>query len=144
MQIRKRFNVDAKRVYVSGFSGGGRVASCLGVAYADIFSGAMPFMGVNFYQDLPAPNGKQFRLNYLPHKDLLAIAKKDCRYVLVTGSKDFNRTGTEATFEHGFKKEKFTQAFYLEVPGLAHHLPGPVWFEKALKMLDGAITPPRR
>ena len=86
--MRQRFNVDPRRVYISGFSGGGRVASCLGVAYADIFSGAMPFMGVNFYRDVPAPHGKKFRLNYLPHKDLLAIAKKDGRFVLVTGSDD--------------------------------------------------------
>jgi len=144
VQLRTRFNIDPKRVYISGFSGGGRVASCLGVAYADIFSGAMPFMGVNFYRDVPGPGGKQIRLNYLPHKDLLAIAKNSGRFVLVTGSDDFNRAGTKSVFENGFKQEKFAHASYLEVPGLAHHLPGPVWFEKGLKLLDGPITPPRR
>jgi hypothetical protein len=146
VQMRQRFNVDPKCVYISGFSGGGRVASCLGVAYADIFSGAMPFMGVNFYRDVPAPGGKKFRLNYLPHKDLLAIAKKSGRFVLVTGSDDFNRAGTKSVFENGFKQEKFAHASYLEVPGLAHHLPGPVWFEKGLKLLEAnhAVTPPRR
>ena len=52
--MRERFNVDGRRVYVSGFSGGGRVASMVGVAYADRFSGAMPFMGVNYYEDFLA------------------------------------------------------------------------------------------
>lgn len=144
VQLPKRFNIDPKRIYVSGFSGGGRVASCLGVAYPDLFAGTLPFMGVNFYQNITAPSGRTYRLNYLPHKELLAIAKKNSRFVLVTGSKDFNREGTKAIFDSGFQKEKFANAAYLEVPGLAHHLPGPVWFEKALKMLDGPLTPPRQ
>src|SRR5207248_2287400 len=56
--MRKRCRIDGRRVYVSGFSGGARVASMVGVAFADLFSGAMPFMGVNFYTELPAGDGK--------------------------------------------------------------------------------------
>ena len=47
--LRNLFTVDDRRVYVSGFSGGSRVASMLGVTYADMFTGALCFMGVNFY-----------------------------------------------------------------------------------------------
>ncbi|MBT5845064.1 MAG: hypothetical protein HOH86_00545 [Verrucomicrobiales bacterium] len=146
VQLKQRYNVDPKRIYISGFSGGGRCASMLGVAYPDVFSGAMPFMGVNFYKDVTAQSGKKFRLNYIPHRELLAIAKKDSRYVLVTGTKDFNRINTQAVFAQGFKKEKFANAFYLEVPKLAHALPGPEWLEKGIGLLDGdkPITPPRQ
>jgi dienelactone hydrolase len=135
--MRERFNVDGRRVYVSGFSGGARVASMLGVAYADMFSGAMPFMGVNFYEDIPAGDGKTtLRANFIPDDEVLAIAKKSCRYVLVTGEKDFNRAGTKAAFEDGYRKEGFANVRYLEAPGIAHNLPAATWLEQGLEFLD--------
>lgn len=135
--MRGRFNVDGRRVYVSGFSGGGRVASMVGVAYADMFSGTVPFMGVNFYEDVPAGDGQtKFGLNYIPDDEVLAIAKKFCRYALVTGEKDFNRGNTKAVFESGFQKEGFAHVTYLEAPGVGHGLPPVKWLEQALAFLD--------
>ncbi|MBI5800709.1 MAG: hypothetical protein HZA92_08300 [Verrucomicrobia bacterium] len=137
LALRERFNVDGRRVYVSGFSGGGRVASMVGVAYADMFSGAMPFMGVNFYEDIAAGDGKTtYGANFIPDEEVLAIAKKFCRYALVTGEKDFNRIGTKAVFEMGFKKEGFANVTYLEAPGVAHSLPPAKWLEQGLVFLD--------
>ena len=134
--MRRRYHLDEQRVYVSGFSGGARVASMLGVAFADLFNGAMPFMGVNFYTELPAGDGKQFGISYLPDDDVLEIAKQKCRFVLVTGEKDFNRVNTRAADEHGFRKEGFTSVLYLEVPGLGHAMPDARWLEKGLDFLD--------
>ncbi len=135
--MRERFNVDARRVYVSGFSGGGRVASMLGVAYADMFSGAMPFMGVNFYEDIPAGDGKRtLGASFIPDAEVLAIAKKACRYVLVTGEKDFNRPGTKSAYEDGYRKEGFANVRYLEAPGVGHNLPAAKWLEQGLEFLD--------
>jgi len=134
--MRKRYRIDPARVYVSGFSGGARVASMTGVAFADLFTGAIPFMGVNFYTDLPAENGKQFGLNYIPDDDVLAIAKKRCRYVLVTAEKDFNRINTHSADENGFRKEGFASVLCLEVPGIAHAMPDAGWLEKGLEFLD--------
>jgi len=135
--LRERFNVDGRRVYVSGFSGGARVASMVGVAYADMFSGAMPFMGVNFYEDIPAGDGKTtYGANFIPDREVLAIARKSCRYVLVTGEKDFNRPGTKAVFEQGYRKEGFASVLYLEAPGVGHNLPPAVWLERGLEFLD--------
>jgi hypothetical protein len=134
--MRKRYRIDERRVYVSGFSGGARVASMLGVAFADLFTGTMPFMGVNFYTELPADDGKQFGISYIPDDEVLAIAKKKCRYVLVTGEKDFNRVNTRAAEEHGFRKEGFASILCLEVPSLAHAMPKAEWLEKGLDFLD--------
>jgi hypothetical protein len=135
--MRERFNVDGRRVYVSGHSGGGRVASMVGVAYADMFSGTMPFMGVNFYEDIPAGDGKTtYGANFIPDDEVLAIAKKFCRYALVTGEKDFNRAGTKTLFEQGFKKEGFAHVTYLEAPGVGHNLPPAKWLEQGLDFLD--------
>ena len=135
--MRERFNLDGRRVYVSGHSGGGRVASMVGVAYADMFSGTMPFMGVNFYEDIPAGDGKTtYGANFIPDDEVLAIAKKFCRYALVTGEKDFNRAGTKTLFEQGFKKEGFAHVTYLEAPGVGHNLPPAKWLEQGLDFLD--------
>jgi pimeloyl-ACP methyl ester carboxylesterase len=39
--VRARFPINGKRVYVMGFSGGGRVAEIVALAYPDIFKGAV-------------------------------------------------------------------------------------------------------
>lgn len=136
LNLQKRFNIDPGRIYVSGFSGGGRTASMLAVAYADLFSGAIPLCGVNFYTEIPSEAGKHWPVGYIPVKEALALAKAKGRYVLVTGEKDFNLANTRAVFEHGFRKEGFKNVKLLEVPGLAH-APAPAdWLEKGLDFLD--------
>ena len=134
--MRKLYNIDGRRAYVSGHSGGARVASMLGVCWAEMFSGTICFMGVNFYTDLAAEDGKLYRLSYIPHEDVLPLAKKHCRYVLVTGEKDFNRPNTRAAFESGFKKEKFEAVHLIDVPGQGHGLPGPRWLGEAIDFVD--------
>jgi predicted peptidase len=136
VDMRKRYRIDPRRVYISGFSGGARVASMLGVAFPDLFTGTIPFMGVNFYTDLPAENGKRFGISYIPDDQALAIAKKQCRYVLVTGEKDSNRDNTHSADENGFRKEGFTSVLCLDVPGLGHAMPPAEWLDKGLEFLD--------
>lgn len=136
VNLQKRFNVDPGRIYVSGFSGGGRVASMLAVAYADLFSGAIPLCGVNFYKEIPSEPGKHWPVGYIPVNEALAIAKAKGRYVLVAGEKDFNLANTRAVYEHGFKKEGFRNAKLLEIPGMAHS-PAPAdWLDQGLEFLD--------
>jgi len=108
----------------------------LGVAHADMFSGAMPFMGANFYEDVTLPDGKTQHADFIPDDEVLAIAKKACRYVLVTGEKDFNRPGTKAVFENGYRKEGFANVQYLEAPGTGHAPPAAIWLERGLDFLD--------
>lgn len=139
--MRERFPVDERRVYVSGFSGGGRVASMLGVAYADMFTGAASFMGVNFYTDLPSADGKKlYPPQFIPDDQVLEIAKRRSRFVLVSAERDFNRSDTRTVWEHGFKKEGFPAVAYLEVPGIGHSMPPAEWLEKTLQFLDGPRT----
>jgi len=135
----RRFNIDPARVYVSGFSGGGRIASILGVGYADIFTGAIPLCGVNFYTAIPSGEpGKVWPPQYLPSSDSLRSAKSTSRFALVTGEKDMNLKNTRAVYDLGFKKEGFKHATILEVPGMGHSPPPAEWFEKGLDFLDTA------
>lgn len=134
--LQKKLALDPARIYVSGFSGGARTASMLAVAYADLFSGAIPLCGVNFYTEIPSEPGKHWPVGYIPVNEALAIAKAKGRYVLVTGEKDFNLANTKAVYEHGFKKEGFKNAKLLEVPGMGHSPAPAEWFDKGLDFLD--------
>ena len=135
--VRKLANIDPARVIVSGFSGGSRVASMLGVCYADIFPATLCCMGVNFYTDVATPDGKQtFRLGYLPHDDFVKMAKQECRYVLITGEKDFNLPNTQAVFTHGFLKEGFKAVELLNIPAQGHSPPKAEWLKKAIEFID--------
>lgn len=136
--VRKLAKIDSDRVYLSGFSGGARVASMLGVCYADLFPGTICCMGVNFYTDVPTLDGKQtFRVGYLPHDDFVKIAKNECRYVLITGEKDFNLPNTQAVFTNGFQKEGFKTVEMFNIPGQGHSPPKAEWLKKAIEFLDG-------
>lgn len=134
--MHKRYKIDPERVYVSGFSGGGRIASMLGVAYADLFAGAIPLCGVNFYTDIPSEPGKMWPRNYIPVDEALKIAKSGSRFALMTGEKDMNLGNTRAVFEQGFKKEGFKRAELIVVPGLGHAPPPADAFDKALEFVD--------
>ena len=135
--MRELYDIDDKRVYVSGFSGGARVASMLGVTYADMFTGAIAFMGVNFYTDIVSLDKTEvFEARYIPHEEIAALAKTGCRYVLVTGEKDFNLKNTSAVYENGFKKEGFKAVELINVPGQAHQPPKAEWLKKAIEFLD--------
>ncbi len=139
--MRDLYDIDPSRVYVSGFSGGGRIASMLGVCYADMFSGTIAFMGVNFYTDIVTLDKSEvFVAGYIPHDEVVALAKADCRYVLVTGEKDFNLKNTSAVFENGFKKEGFKSVELMKIPGQAHQPPKAEWLKKALELLDAGKT----
>ena len=134
--MRQRYQIDGRRVYVSGFSGGSRVASMLGVAWGDMFSGTICCMGANFYSDITAPDSKVYGLNYIPNEQLLPLVKKACRYSLITAEKDFNLANTRGVYKNGFVKEGFQHVQIFEVPGIAHKMPPADWLGKAIQFVD--------
>lgn len=135
--MKRRFHVDPERVYVSGCSGGGRMASMLGVACADVFAGSFPMVGVNFYKPIATGKGSRFwPPSYQPDPGILARAKARGRFVLLTGETDFNRENTKRIYRGGFKAEKFRHVLYVEVPGLGHSRPSAEWVAKGIQFLD--------
>jgi predicted esterase len=139
--LRNQFNVDDRRVYVSGFSGGSRVASMLGVTYADMFTGALCFMGVNFYEPtFDKAKQEVFQARYIPNDEVLALAKQECRYVMVTGEKDFNLINTQAVFD-AFKSSGFKAVEMFNIPGQGHQPPAAEWLKKGIEFLDQGKAP---
>ncbi len=110
--MRKLYRIDSRRLYTSGLSGGGRVASMLAPAYAEVFSGGIFQVGCNTPVYPVLPNlSKQV-------KDLAV----NNRYALMTGSKDFNRQDTKDVYDN-LKSQGYKHIDYFEEPGLEHHVP---------------------
>ena len=138
--MRQMYKIDTNRIYVGGFSGGGRVAGMVGTGYPDIFAGTICVCGVGFYTDIPTTTGEHWQRTFTPDTTLLAQAKSDRRFVLLTGDKDINRENTREVWRSGFEREGFRHVRYVEVPGLKHALPSAEVFRAALKFVAAKET----
>ena len=128
--MKARYKIDPKRIYISGTSGGGKVASVLGVEYPEVFNGGFYFIGADFYRPVPSTPGRAWPKAYsLPVPKLVAAEKRGSRHVLLTGEGDMNRDPIVA-FAAAFKADGFLHVTLLDVPGLGHKLPAVEWFEK--------------
>lgn len=134
--LRQLYKVNPERVYISGHSGGSRVASMVGVAYADMFTGAACFMGVNFFRDTLGKDGMVYGRRYVPHPEIAIIAQQQNRFALVTGDKDSNLDDTLAAYEQGFQPQGFKGAKLFQIPNQGHGAPDAKWLEKVIKFLD--------
>ncbi len=79
--VRARYPIDARRVYVMGFSGGGRVAERAALAYPDVFRGAILAAGTD-----PIDGSAGV---YKPRAELFRQFQRS-RLVLVTGDQDWD------------------------------------------------------
>jgi hypothetical protein len=141
--MRARYKIDPDRVYVSGISGGGRVASMLGVGFPDVFRGGFYIIGCNFYHDEKAAEPDHyFKRSYkVPPANIFKMARKQSKHVFLTGDNDGNREQTEIYYK-AFKRDGFEHITYLQVPGMGHQSPDAGWFEKGLVALDETIAAP--
>ncbi len=144
--IKQQYRIDPMRTYISGISGGGRSASRVGLIYADEFAGMFAIIGVDFFTRLPHEDSTATRLVFWapafmpPSPHILRRAKRDGRYVLLTGETDGNRIQTLTTYQYGYQRAKFEHVTYLEVPGMGHALPPNDWFAKGIDALDEPLA----
>ena len=143
--MKKRYNIDGDRIYVTGVSGGGRCSSMLGIGFADVFDGAFPMVGCRFFttiMSLEEPKKGWSRRFIRPVSAVYRKARLKNRYVLLTGQHDYNRNETESTYVNGFKKLGFKHVTYIEVPGMGHASPPAKFFEKGVIALDTPLKFP--
>jgi hypothetical protein len=140
--MTRRFKIDYKRIYVGGFSGGSRIASLLGVACGDIFTGTLCVCGVNFYKIVAASGGQHYPPTYIPEPSIALRAKRNGRFVLLTGEHDMNRESTKSNWERGFKAEGFQNVLFLDIKDMKHELPTAAVFNTSLNFLDGIPSLP--
>jgi hypothetical protein len=118
----------------------------LGVIYPEIFAGAIPICGVNYFRQVPVlgqPDKVWPPAYSRPPLAMLNRAKAQSRFVLITGSEDSNRDSVSDIFEQGYKRDGFRHMEYVEVPQMGHRIPEVEWIERAIQSLDAPLTPPR-
>lgn len=112
--------IDPARVYLSGFSGGGKAAGIASIHLADLFKGAVFICGAELWSDV---GPEQF-----------AIAQEN-RYVFVTGTRDFNRTLTKRVHKE-FGRAGLVNTKLIIIPGLEHRTPDAEHFRESILYLD--------
>jgi dienelactone hydrolase len=120
--MQKLYHLDPERIYIAGYSGGGRVASSLAFLYPEVFQGGAYFFGCNYFRQVDVPDnpGAYWRAGFpAPRTGNLSRLRKEHRFVLVTGEHDFNRDETAAYFDE-YKRDRFKNVTYLEIPGADH------------------------
>jgi hypothetical protein len=73
--IKKNYSIDPERVYLSGFSGGGKTAGMIAPGATDLFKGAIYICGAEFWKNHPHDPLEQIQKNH---------------FVFVSGTEDFN------------------------------------------------------
>ena len=143
VNMQARYKIDPNRVYVGGVSGGGRIASMLGVGFPDVFKGGFYIIGCNFYRQERSieQNGVYRRSYFAPPTKYHEMAKKQCKHVFLTGDTDGNREQTHIYYK-GFLKDGFKHCTYFQVPGMGHSPPPQDWFAKGIEALDAPLPGP--
>lgn len=125
--VMRRYRVDPERIYVGGFSGGGRVAVRLALGYPDLFRGALLNAGSDPIGDVDAP---------LPPKDLFDRFVSSSRLIYATGERDGPRQAMDAVSQKSMQEACM---FNLETQTTAwtdHAVASPMVLARALKTLD--------
>ncbi|MGE5608774.1 MAG: hypothetical protein ACM359_05950 [Bacillota bacterium] len=138
--MKGRYRIDEKRVYIAGLSGGGRVSSMLCVGFPDVFAGGCYIIGCNYYREVfSREQGAMWRRGFTaPAAEILAEAKKR-RHVILEGETDANREQSLA-YAEAYRRDGFKFVKYIEVPGMGHVPPNAEWFEKGIAAMDAGLA----
>jgi poly(3-hydroxybutyrate) depolymerase len=124
-KVQQSFKTDARRIYIAGLSGGGRVASQAATKFPRMFNGALYIAGADFWTQAETP--------------LLESISRN-RYVFLTGSEDFNRRENRKVYKK-YRKSGVKEALLMDLDGYGHHNPDAAQLAAALQFLDGATAP---
>ena len=125
--LAKDYALDEERIYVAGFSGGGKTASRVSSAKPDIFRGAIYIGGAAVWgSETPPPRLNIIRQNY---------------HVFLTGTQDFNERLTRRVYT-AYIGAGVENSELIVVPRMGHQLPGATVFKRAVSFLDSRHDQP--
>ena len=125
--IRRRYPLDADRLYVGGLSGGSRVALRVALAYPDLFRGAL----LNAGSDPIGDNGVP-----LPPAELFRRFQASTRIVYLTGERDEINVHNDLVSEKSLRAWCAFDLHALTMPRRAHETANAAALERALKELE--------
>jgi len=123
--------IDPARVYVSGFSGGARLAQRVALAWPDLFSGSLQFAGsvVVGMNRLPPPP-----------RELMSRFQENTRVVLVSGNLDLPNRRNDAETREGLRALCVAGERGFGPARLDHWVPDGRAFARALEMLETPVA----
>jgi hypothetical protein len=121
--VRRHYRIDPDRTYLTGLSGGGRVACTIAFQLPEYFGGVAPVCGTN-----PLP--RQDALRHRVH-DRLSVA-------FVTGELDFNRKENEALMAPQFADLGIRSRLWV-VPKMGHTVPSTAVLSDVYAWLSGDL-----
>jgi hypothetical protein len=129
--------LDTNRVYAAGFSGGARVASYVSFLRPTLFSGVFAVCGVDFPRKVPRVNAtKEDDYGYFSlGEQQMNETKKNVKFVLVTGSKDFRHGNILDIYAGGFRKDDYAVKL-IDVPEMDHAICSPNALSQGIVFLD--------
>jgi pimeloyl-ACP methyl ester carboxylesterase len=129
--IRKRYPLDAERVYVGGLSGGSRVALRVALAYPDLFRGALLNAGSD-----PIGEGDVA----LPPADLFRRFQESTRLVFLTGARDEINVHNDLVSEKSLRSWCVFDLHSATMQRRGHEIADAAGLEQALKELEKPRT----
>lgn len=130
----RRFHVDARRVYLSGISGGAAVVSMLAPCFPEYFGGAVPVVGLRTHFNIPVGNGKYVRAGYERPESKRWALTRTRRIGAITGDLDGNavpvRQGVKGLVQDGVAAKVF------DFKELGHQMPSAAQYAQALRWVD--------
>lgn len=106
-RVEHDFELDRKRIYIGGMSGGGRAASTAITTFPQLFSGALYIVGADHWMDDAYARMPNIRAN---------------RYVFITGRRDFNRREMKRIYR-SYVESGAENAFLMDLRGFGHQYP---------------------
>jgi pimeloyl-ACP methyl ester carboxylesterase len=126
--IRRRYPVDANRVYVGGLSGGSRVALRVALAWPDLFRGALLNAGSD-------PVGGSNGLT-IPPADLFRRFQDSTRIVFLTGERDEVNVHNDLVAAKSLRAWCAFDQKTLAMPRRGHEIADAAALERALRELE--------
>lgn len=124
-----RYRIDPRRVYIAGFSGGGRAAQLIAFAYPDVFHGVLMFAGSDPFGEGAVPP---------PPRELMELVQERLRVVQSTGLADSVNIAIDSRMRRSMDRMCIRNVSVVDQPRLGHGLPGAVGFSRALAALQEA------
>lgn len=135
--VSKTHDLDSSRVWVGGFSGGGRSASKAALLYPEVFHGGLFVCGSDYVRTTgPDASGKRWKSQMPnPDADYYSLAKQG-RFVLLTGERDPNRFELTQLLSE-YEDDGFSHAKLIIAQQGGHQMPPASVFGDSLAWLKG-------
>src|SRR5690606_12258046 len=128
-----RYRIDPERVYIAGFSGGGRVAQLVAFAYPDVFRGVLMFAGSDPFGEGAVPP---------PPRELMEQVQSRLRVVQSTGLADSVNIAIDSRMRRGMARMCIRNVDVVDQPRLGHGLPRAPGFSRAVDALLEPVRTP--